>query len=236
VEKELVGAFGDFVFDDVEESAIVGGPGSAGDAFDAERKHCGVVEIFDFESVLAEAGGVCGVGEEGIVVADLEDAEAEEGLAFGEEIQIEKDLLVGVADGGAAVDGVLLAFDGAGVVFEAAEGVGDAEIGLQDAAEHFLVEAGLEGFGGFEVGVGVSVFGFEIGEDAGIFFVAEPGVVVDAAVGVDDVLDGFAECERGLESGRAGFGGGGGVRREVGRGRVGVWRHTLKRSVPLYGY
>jgi len=25
-----------------------------------------------------------------------------------------------------------------------------------------------------------------------IFFVAKPGVVVDAAVGVDDVLDGFA--------------------------------------------
>jgi len=52
--------------------------------------------------------------------------------------------------------------------------------------------------------------------------------VVDAAVGVDDVLDGFAECERGLESGRAGFGGGGGVRGEMGRGRVGVGCHGVK--------
>jgi hypothetical protein len=61
-----------------------------------------------------------------------------------------------------------------------------------------MVEAGLEGFGGFEVGVGVRVFGFEIVEDAGIVFVAKPSVVVDAAVGVDDVLDGFAEGKRGL--------------------------------------
>jgi len=215
---ELVRAFGDFVFDDVEEGAIVGGPCGAGDALDAERKHGGVFEIFDFESVLAEADGVRGVGEEEIVVADFEDAEAEEGVAFGEEIQIKEDVLSGSVDGCAAIDGVLLAFDGASVVFEAANGVGDAEIGLLNAAEHFVVEARLEWLGGFKVGVGVGVFGFEVGKDAGIFFVAEPGVVVGAAVGVDHVLDGFAESERGLQSGGAGFGGGGGVGGEVGRG------------------
>jgi len=136
---------------------------------------------------------------------------------------------MGVADGGAAVDGVLLAFDGAGVVFETAQCVWDAEIGLLNPAEHFLVEAGLEGFCRFEVGVGVRVFGFEVGEDARIFFVAEPGVVVDAAVGVDYVLDGFAESERGLKSGGTGFGGGGGLGGEMNRGRVGVWRHFSKR-------
>ena len=47
-------------------------------------EHRRVIEILDFEGVLAEAGGVGGVGEEGIVVADFEDAEAEEGVAFGE--------------------------------------------------------------------------------------------------------------------------------------------------------
>jgi hypothetical protein len=151
-------------------------------------------------------------------------------VALGELIEIEKDLLVGRLDCGAAVDGVLLAFDGAGVVFEAAKGVGDTEIGLENAAEHFVVEAGLKGFGGFEIGFGVGIFGFEIGEDAGIFFVAEPGVVVDAAVGVDDVLERFAEGERGLESGGAGFGGDGGIGREVGRGGVGVGRHAFKNS------
>jgi len=233
VEKELVGAFGGFVFDYVKERAIVGGPGGGGNALDAEREHCRVVEILDFEGVLAETGGVRGVGEKGIAVADFEDAEAEEGVAFGELIEIEEDLLVGSLDCGAAVDGVLLALDSAGVVFEATKGVWDGEIGLEDAAEHFVVEAGLEGFGGFEIGVGVGALGFEIGEYAGIFFVAEPGVVVDAAVGVDNVLDGFAEGERGLESGGAGFGGGGGVWGEVGRGGVVVGRHRIGHRIIL---
>jgi len=213
-----VRALGDFIFDDIKERAIIGSPGGAGDTLDVEGEHRGICEILDFEGVLAEAGGVRGVGEEGIVVADFEDAEAEEGMAFGEAIEVQEDLLGRILGGFAAVDGVLLALDGAGVVFEAAKSVRDAEIGLLNAAEHFMVEAGLEGFGRFEVGVSVRVFVFEIGEDPGIFFVAEPGVVVDAAVGVDDVLDGFAEGERGLESGGAGFGGGGGVGGEVGRG------------------
>jgi len=236
MEKELMGAFGGFVFNDVEESAIVRGPGGRGDALDAERKLGGVVEILDFEGVLAEAGGVGGVGEQGIVVADFEDTEAEESVALGELIEIEEDLLVGGVDCCAAIDGVLLAFDGTGVVFEAAKGVRDAEIGLLNAAEHFVIEAGLEGFGGFEIGVGVGVFGFEIGEDAGIFFVAEPGVMVDATVGVDDVLDGFAEGERGLESGGAGFGGGGGFRGEVGRRGVGVGSHWMKNRFRIWSH
>jgi len=133
-------------------------------------------------------------------------------------------------DGSAAVDGVLLAFDGAGVIFEAAQGVGDGEIGLLNAAEHFVIKAKLERLGGFEVGVGVGVFGFEIGEDAGILLVTEPCVVVDAAVGMDDVFDGFAQGERGLESDGAGLGGGGGFGGEMGRGRVGVRRHWVKNA------
>src|SRR5208283_2586278 len=103
------------------------------DALDAEREERGVVQIFDLEGVLAEAGGVGGVGEEGIVVTDFKDAEAEERVAFGEDVEIEEDLFVESFGGAAAIDGVLLAFDGAGVVFEAAESVGDAEVGLQDA-------------------------------------------------------------------------------------------------------
>jgi len=86
VAEESVGALGDFVFDDVEEGAVVGGPGGAGDALDAEREHRGVIQISDFERVLAEASGVRGVGEEGIVVADFEDTEAEEGVALGENV------------------------------------------------------------------------------------------------------------------------------------------------------
>ena len=36
VAKELMGALGNFVFDDIEEGAIVGGPGGGGDTLDAE--------------------------------------------------------------------------------------------------------------------------------------------------------------------------------------------------------
>ena len=76
VAEELVGALGDFVFDDIEEGAIVGGPGGGGDTLDAEGEEFVGAEILDFEGVLAEAGGVGGVGEEVVVVTDFEDAKA----------------------------------------------------------------------------------------------------------------------------------------------------------------
>jgi hypothetical protein len=104
----------------------------------------------------------------------------------------------------ATVDGVLLAFFRARVIRVAAEKVGDAEIGLLNAAEHLLVEGFLEGLGGFQEGVGEGIFLLEVGENAGVVFVAEPGVMVHAAIAVDDVLDGFAEGEGGPE-GRAGI-------------------------------
>lgn len=128
-------------------------------------------------------------------------------MTLGEEVEVEEDLLFGVLWRAAAIDGVLAAFEGARVVFEAAKSVGDGEIGLQDAAEHFLVERFLERFGGFQVGGGVVVFGVEVGDDARVLFVAEPGVVVDAAVVVNDVLDGLTKGDGRLETGGPGPGG-----------------------------
>jgi hypothetical protein len=80
---EAVGSLGERIFDDVEEMAVVGAPGGGGDAFDAEGQEFGGTEVFDLQRVLAEAGSVGGVGEEMIVVGDLERAEAEEGVALG---------------------------------------------------------------------------------------------------------------------------------------------------------
>jgi hypothetical protein len=206
---EAVGALGNFVFDDVEECEIVGGPGGAGDTLDAEGEEFVGLQILDFEDELAETGVVRGIGEETIVVTDVERAEAEEGVAFGKGVEVQEDFLVrrigGVACGrrrflGAAVDGVLLAFFGAGVIGVAAEKVGDAKVGLLNAAEHFLVKGFLEGLGGFQEGVGEGVFFLEVGGDARVVFVAEPGVMVHAAVAVDDVLDGFAEGDGGFEA------------------------------------
>jgi hypothetical protein len=105
------------------------------------------------------------------------------------------------------VDGVLLAFFRAGVIRVAPEKVRDAEIGLLNAAEHFPVEGFLEGLGGIQEGVGEGVFLLEVGEDARVVFVAEPGVMVHAAVAMGDVLDGFAEGDGGLYGrGGAAFG------------------------------
>ena len=127
-------------------------------------------------------------------------------MTLGEDVEVEEDAFGRIFRRFAAIDGVLLTFDGTRVVFVAAEGVGDAEIGLENAAKHFLVELFLEGFGGMEIGGGVVVFGLEIGGDARILFVAEPGVVVDAAIVVDDVLDGLSLGERRVEACGAGLG------------------------------
>ena len=81
---EAVGPLGDFVFDCVEESLVVGGPGGARGAFDFEGQECVGGEILDLKCVLAEARNVGGAGEELVVVADFEGTEAEEAVAFGE--------------------------------------------------------------------------------------------------------------------------------------------------------
>ena len=96
---------------------------------------------------------------------------------------------------------VLLAFDGFGGVEITTEAIGNGEIGLLDPGEHLVVERLLKGFGGFEDGVGVGVFGPEVPDDRGVFLFAEPGVIVDAKIAVEQVLDGFAGGDRGLERG-----------------------------------
>ena len=115
-------------------------------------------------------------------------AERHEGMALGEEVDVEDDLLglarvegrvrVGVGGGAAAVDGILEALDGAGGVEPVAEAVGDGLVGLLDVGEHLGVELGLEVGGGGHHRGGVGVFGFEIGDDFGRVLVAHPAVVV----------------------------------------------------------
>ena len=88
----------------------------------------------------------------------------------------------------AAVDGVLQAFFGAGVVPPGAVAVGDGDVGLLDVAEHLVVELVAQAGERRGDGVGVSVFGFEVLEDFGALFFAEPGVVVAEGDAVQDGL------------------------------------------------
>src|ERR1700687_2067365 len=55
--EELIGTFGDWIFDGVEEVAIVGGPGGAGDALAAAREGGAGARSFYVRGVVAASGG-----------------------------------------------------------------------------------------------------------------------------------------------------------------------------------
>ena len=72
---------------------------------------------------------------------------------------------------------------------------------LLDTAKHFVIKPFLKLLRGAQDRVRVSVFGFQVGDDIGIFFLAKPGVVIDAAVAVQNMLYGFAPRYRRLGDG-----------------------------------
>jgi hypothetical protein len=114
-------------------------------------------------------------------------------MAFGEGIQVQQEVVIGICGFlFTEMDGVLLAFFGTREIEIAAKAGGNRQIGLLDTAEHFLVELFLKSFGAGKHGVGVSVFGVEVGDDFGIIFIVEPVVWIDAAVFVNDVFDRMA--------------------------------------------
>ena len=174
------------VFDGVKKCPVVGGPDDGADALDFSGEGLAGFEVLDAQGVLAEAGGVCGVGEPAAVVGDVGVADGKEGVAFGKLVAVEDDLLGGDSPDSAAwgrapvaaVDGVLRALFGTRVVPPGAVAVRDGDVGLLHVREHLLVELIAQAGERGHHGLGVGVFGFEIGGDLGILLVAEPGVVV----------------------------------------------------------
>src|SRR4029077_19358435 len=67
----------------------------------------------------------------------------------------------------------------------------------------------------------MGVFGLQVGNDLGVFLAAEPGIVVDAAVAVQNVLDGFTPGDRRIANCICW-----GFLRCRWRGRMGVWVHA----------
>ena len=82
-----------FVFDCVEKCAIVRGPDDGADALHFTGERFAGFEILDVKRVLAEAGGVGGVGEPAAVVGDVGFADGEEGVALGQFVAVENHLL-----------------------------------------------------------------------------------------------------------------------------------------------
>ena len=79
---------------------------------------------------------------------------------------------------GAAMNGVLPALLGARVVPPVAVAEGNRDVGLLHVAEHLPVELLAQAGQGRHHGLGIGIFGFEIGGHLGILLVAQPGVVV----------------------------------------------------------
>ena len=92
VAQQLVLALLLLVFDGVEEGAVVGGPDDGANALDFIGKRFAGFEILDVERVLAEAGGVCRVGEPARIVSDVCCADRKKGLALGEQVAVEDDM------------------------------------------------------------------------------------------------------------------------------------------------
>src|SRR5580658_9126637 len=91
---------------------------------------------------------------------------------------------------------ILFTLLGAAEIEISAQAVGNGQIRLKYPAKHFLVERFLKRLGRSQDGVSVRVFCFEVRNDLGILFVAQPGVMIDAAVTVHNRHHRLAACKR----------------------------------------
>src|SRR5215467_4265285 len=145
------------------------------------------------ERVLAKSGDVRRKGKKVIVIADLEGVQPQKGVALGEFIQVQQELFrrtIGILP--AATSGVLLAFLGACEIKIAPQAVRHGKVGLLNAPKHLLVKLLLKCLRGFQDGFSVGVLSLKISDNFGILFLAKPGVVVDSAVAMKDMLHGLA--------------------------------------------
>lgn len=154
------------------------------------------------KGVLAEAGVIGGVSEQGAARGDGHIADGHEGLALGEFVYVKEDLLgLGFVEGNAggdaaAMDGVLETRDSAGVVKKSLHQVGNGLVCLFDVGEHLVVELLLERGRRSHEALGEGILGVEIGESFRRGFVAEPGVIVGKGDTVEDGALGFGTGDR----------------------------------------
>src|SRR5258706_15683346 len=84
---EPVRALRCFVLYGVEQRAIVGGPGGTRDALEALGESGPGTQIFDLQHVLAETRSIGRIGEQVVLLADLEEAQSKKRRAFPNQIQ-----------------------------------------------------------------------------------------------------------------------------------------------------
>ena len=190
---------------DVEQRPAVVGPGHAGrDVGHRLGQEGAGRQVLDHQRERLGAAGIHRVGQQAMIGADLERAEPEVGMALGQRIQVEEDLLGGGVRLGpirrpAAVDGILGAFGGAMVVEPAVDALGHREVGLLDPPPHLGEQPVLQGDGRTHDRVGVPVFGLEVGEDLRVFPIPQPEILVRPGVAVNG-----ARARNGPRDGRLG--------------------------------
>mmetsp|Transcript_53742 Transcript_53742/g.126652 ORF Transcript_53742/g.126652 Transcript_53742/m.126652 type:complete len:756 (-) Transcript_53742:2622-4889(-) len=187
---ELVGAPG-LVVPDVEQRATVCRPDEAvrmrGGGDHAVLAAGDVAEV---ELEIARAGGVHAVGQQAVVRADGQAIQIDELARLGQLVHVHQQLLgrlrvvmaVRPGRGPTEEHRVLLAFQRAGGIPIGATALRHALVALLDAALHLLEEFVYRRLVGLEPGVGMGRFGLQMGLHLGVVLLAQPEVVVDAAV------------------------------------------------------
>jgi hypothetical protein len=180
---EVEAAFRDRVFLHVDERVVVRGPLDGRGRADALRDLVSGAEILDPCLVVAVTGSIDGIGEQVSVVAHLPNSHRHEFFALRKLVDIEHDLFRGIErEVFPAKDRILFPLFGAAVVPPRALFRGWVGIRFLDAPEHFLVECFAHRLERGGDGLGVGVFGAQVGEDGGVILLAEPEEIVDPGV------------------------------------------------------
>ena len=79
-----------FVFDGIEEGAIIGRPDYGANPLDFTGQGLAGFEVLDVERVLAKTRGIYGVGEIAAVVGNVGGSNGKKGMACGELVAVEK--------------------------------------------------------------------------------------------------------------------------------------------------
>lgn len=177
---DAAGAFGGVGFG-VEEGLIVEGPDRGlgeGGVGDLVGEDFAGGQVLDVDGV---AVGAVGVFFPGIEVAVGGNGGSAEGVAVagsGAFVEVEEDGFGSFGIGFAAEEAVVFAFDVAAVVEPVAFAVRDGDVFADNAGFEFSDDFSAQRIEGGEDGIGVLVFGLEVGQDGGVFAVAQPVVVV----------------------------------------------------------
>ena len=172
------------VFHGIEQRAVIRGPHHRSHPLHFALQRLACLQIFYSQRVLPEAGQVSRIRQPAPVVADVGVADRKKCMPLAEHISVQQYLFrrvcvrPGFAAAFAAVDSVLQPLFSARIVPPHPVAVGNRYVGLLNVAQHLLVELFAQpGQRGHHC-LGVGILGLKIRRHIGIFFVAQPGVIV----------------------------------------------------------